>query len=148
MTARTVIPTANILDIARDAWNTVPAGFQATASMYIDCVNGTTSQTLQNPGKMLIVVTVGSTACVVTLRASGNGVNVAGTAQVSPVPSSTVFTQSTVGDLVSASTTSATLEVGPFTTDRFLQPDGNIYLDFSAVTSVSVLAYQLPFVAV
>ena len=147
MTARTAFLAANIGAIAKDTWTTAPTPVSAVAAgMYIDCV--TAGQTLQNPGKLIIVCVIGTTATTVTLRASGNGNNVAGTAQVSPAPSSTVFTQSTLGDLVSPSATSATIEVGPFTTDRFLQPDGNIYLDFSQVTGVTVYAYQLPFVAV
>jgi hypothetical protein len=144
--ARTQIATANILASARDTFNTFPpTPLAAAATMYIA---GGTGATEQDPSKMQIFCVIGSTATVVTLRASGNGVNVAGTAQVSPYPSNTVFAGGTTGDLVSASTTSATLMVGPFTTDRFLQPDGNIYLDFSQVTSVTVYAVQNPFVVV
>jgi hypothetical protein len=109
-------------------------------------IAGGTGASEQDFRKMQIFCVIGSTATVVTLRASGNGNNVAGVAQTSPYPSSAVFTQGTVGDLVSASTTSATLVLGPMTTDRFLQPDGNLYLDFSNVTAVTVYAVQRPFV--
>lgn len=144
--ARTAIPTANILAITKDTWQAPPAAVAAAANMYVQAVSG--NQTVQNLAKMMLVVTVGTTATTVTLRASGNGVNVAGNAQTSPAPSNTVFTQSTLGDLVSASTTSATIQVGPFTVDRFLQPDGNLYIDFSQVTGVTVYAYQLPYNAI
>jgi hypothetical protein len=144
--ARTQIASANILAIGRDTFNTFPpTPLAAAATMYIAGGTGTTEQDFRS---LSIYCVIGSTATVVTLRASGNGVNVAGTAQVSPYPSNTVFAGGTSGDLVSASTTSATLQVGPFTTDRFLQPDGNIYLDFSQVTGVTVYATQNPFVVV
>jgi hypothetical protein len=143
MTARTQITSTYILASAGDTFNTVPAGLAAAATMYIAGGAGASEQDFR---KMQIFCVIGSTATVVTLRASGNGNNVAGVAQTSPYPSSAVFTQGTVGDLVSASTTSATLVLGPMTTDRFLQPDGNLYLDFSNVTAVTVYAVQRPFV--
>ena len=148
MTARTAFLAANIGAITKDSWTAYPTPVAAVAAgMYIQCVNSSTGQTIQNPAKLMIVAVIGSTATTVTLRASGNGNNAAGVAQVSPVPSSTIFAQSTLGDLVSASTTSGTIAVS-FSTDRFLQPDGNIYLDFSQVTGVTVYAWQRPFNAV
>jgi hypothetical protein len=148
MTARTAFLAANIGSISKDSWATAPTPVAAVAAgMYISCVNGTTGQTIQDPARLMLVAVVGSTATVVTLRATGSGNNVAGVAQVSPVPSSTVFAQSTLGDLVSASTTSGTIGV-TLTTDRFLQPDGNIYIDFSQVTGVTVYAWQRSFIAV
>jgi hypothetical protein len=43
--------------------------------------------------------------------------------------------------------------LGPITTDRFMQPDGNIYLDFTqagspAAVGVTVYCVQNPFVFV
>jgi hypothetical protein len=144
MTARTQITT--ILAAGRDTFNTVPASPQAAAAtMYIAGGAGATEQDFR---KMSIFCIIGSTATVVTLHASGLGVNVAGTAQTSPYPSSAVYTLGTMGDLVSASTTSATLQLGPLSTDRYLQPDGNLYLDFSNITNVTVYAIQNPFVVV
>ena len=149
--ARTQIASANILASARDTFNTFPpTPLAAAATMYIAGGTGTTEQDFRS---LSIYFVIGSTATVVTLRASGNGVNVAGTAQVSPYPSNTVFAGGTSGDLVSASTTSATLQLGPITTDRFLQPDGNIYLDFTqagspAAVGVTVYCVQNPFVFV
>lgn len=149
MTARTQITATNILAISRDTWQSPPAAVAAAAAgMYIQG-NGTSPPTaLQDFRKFVLFVVIGTTATVVTLRGTGSGNNVAGNAQTSPYPSNAVYTQGSQGDLVSASTTSATLEVGPFTTDRFLQPDGNIYVDFSQVTGVTVYAYQLPYNAV
>lgn len=147
MTARTQITSTYIASIARDSWTTVPSALAAASTMYVQCVNA--GQTVQNPQGLVIFAIIGSTATVVTLRASANGVNVAGSAQtLYQPPSNTVFTQSTEGDLLSASTTSATIFIGPFTTDRFEQPDGNIYVDFSNTTSVTVWALQMPYVTV
>lgn len=148
MAARTQIPSANILAVSKDTWQTPPAGVAAAANMYVQGINSAPPTTLQHFGKFLLFVVVGTTATTVTLRASGNGVNVAGNAQPAFAPSNTVFTQATQGDLVSASTTSATLQLGPVTTDRFIQPDGNLYVDFSQTVGVTVYAYQLPYNAV
>lgn len=142
MTARTVIPSANILAVSRDSFGTLPAAVAGAATMYF---NSNPTGGIQAPQKVLLFFVIGSTATVVTVRASSNGVNVAGTAQTALAPASTVFTQSTLGDLVSASTTSATIMAGPLTGDRFIQPDGNIYVDLSQTTSVTVYALQLPF---
>lgn len=145
MTARTVIPSANILAVSRDSFGTLPSAVAGAATMYF---NASPTGGIQAPSKVLFFFVIGSTATVVTIRASSNGVNVAGTAQTALAPSSTVFTQSTLGDLVSASTTSATICAGPITMDRFLQADGNIYVDFSQTTSVTVYALQLPYNAI
>jgi hypothetical protein len=147
MTARTqLVP----VQLARDSIAVVEASATAAAStMYIQGSNTSAPASAVDLNKLMIRVIVGSTATVVTVRASGNGVNTAGTAQATPQTWNTVFTQSTAGDLVSASTTSQTLDIGPLSTDRFLQTDsaGNsyIFLDFSQTTSVSVVAYVSPF---
>ena len=142
MTARTVIPAANVLAVSRDSFGTLPSAVAGATTMYF---NSNPTGAIQAPSKVLFFFIIGSTATVVTIRASSNGVNVAGTAQTALAPSSTVFTQSTVGDLVSASTTSATIQAGPLTMDRFQQADGNIYIDLSQATGVTVYALQLPF---
>ena len=150
MTARTQLTPVQLV---RDSVSVVEAAATAAAAtMYIQGANAGSPGSTIDLRKLLLRVIVGTTATVVTVRASGNGVNVAGTAQTSPAPSNVVFTQGTAGDLVSASTTSNTLDIGPLTTDRFIQTDasGNTYLflDFSQVTGVTVLAYELPFVLV
>lgn len=147
MTARTqLVP----VQLARDTYVTEAAASSAVAAgMYVQGVNVGSPGSTMDLAKLFLRFIIGSTATVVTIRATGNGNDYAGNAQVSPVPSNTVFTQSTLGDLVSASTTSAVLDVAPLTTDRFTQVDssGNtyIYIDFSQVTSVTVLAYLRPF---
>ena len=147
MTARTQLTPVQLV---RDSIGvTEAAATSAAATMYIQGVNAASPGSTIDLRKLLLRFIIGSTATVVTIRANGNGVNVSGSAQTSPYPSNAVFTQGSVGDLVSASTTSATLDVGPLTSDRFIQTDssGNTYLfiDFSQITSVTVLAYELPF---
>lgn len=150
MTARTALTPVQLV---RDSIGvTEAAATAAAATMYVQGVNASSPGSTIDLRKLLLRVIVGTTATVVTVRASGNGVNAAGTAQTSPYPSNAVFTQGSLGDLVSASTTSNTLDIGPLTSDRFIQTDasGNTYLflDFSQVTGVTVLAYELPFVLV
>lgn len=147
MTARTqLVP----VQLVRDSISiTETAAASAAATMYIQGSNTSTPTSTIDLRKVLIRVIVGSTATTVTVRACGNGVDVNGNAQTSPYPSNGVWAQGSTGDLVSASTTSATLDIGPLTSSRFIQTDaaGNsyIYLDFSQVTGVTVVAYELPF---
>lgn len=150
MAARTQLTPVQLV---RDSISvTEAAATAAAATMYVQGVNASSPGSTIDLRKVLLRVIVGSTATTVTLRAAGNGVDVNGNAQTSPYPSNAVFTQGAAGDLVSASTTSATLDIGPLTSDRFIQTDsaGNsyLYLDFSQVTSVTVVAYELPFVLV
>ena len=150
MAARTQLTPVQLV---RDSVSvTEAAATSAAATMYIQGFNASSPSSTVDLRKLLLRVIVGTTATTVTVRASGNGVDKNGNAQTSLAPSNTVFTQSTAGDLVSASTTSATLDIGPLTSDRFIQYDaaGNTYLflDFSQVTGVTVLAYELPFVLV
>ncbi|MGW3196341.1 hypothetical protein ACWDBD_17480 [Streptomyces sp. NPDC001118] len=150
MAARTQLTPVQLV---RDSVSvTEAAATAAAATMYIQGANASAPSASIDLRKLVIRAIIGSTATVVTVRASGNGVNLAGNAQTSPYPSNAVFTQGAAGDLVSASTTSNTLDIGPLTTDRFIQTDaaGNSYLflDFSNITGVTVLAYELPFVLV
>jgi hypothetical protein len=147
MTARTQLTPVQLV---RDSFGVTESAASAAAStMYIQGVNASSPSSTIDLRKLLLRFIIGSTATVVTIRANGNGVNVSGAAQTSPYPSNAVFSWGSQGDLVSASTTSATLDVGPLTSDRFIQTDssGNTYLflDFSQTTSVTVLAYELPF---
>jgi hypothetical protein len=151
MAARTqLVPTQLVRDsfaVAEPAAVAAPAG-----GFYIQGVNVASPAATLDLRKVLLRFIIGTTATVVTLRASGSGLDVAGAAQVNPAPSNVVFTGATQGDLVSPSTTSATLDVGPLTTDRYLQVDasGNTYLyvDFSQVVTVTVVAYVQPFLLV
>ena len=150
MAARTQLTPVQLV---RDSISvTEAAATAAAATMYIQGGNTSTPGSSIDLRKLLIRAIIGTTATTVTLRAAGNGVDVNGNARTSPYPTNAVFTQGSAGDLVSASTTSATLDIGPLTTDRFIQTDaaGNSYLflDFSQVTGVTVVAYELPFVLV
>lgn len=147
MTARTQLTPVQLV---RDSASvTEAAATAAAATMYIQGVNASTPSQTVDLRRLLLRVIVGTTATTVTVRATGNGVDKNGNSQTSPYPSNGVFTQGSIGDLVSASTTSATLDIGPLTLDRFIQTDsaGNTYLflDFSQVTGVTVLAYLYPF---
>lgn len=147
MTARTQLTPVQLV---RDSISvTEAAATAAAATMYVQGVNASSPGSTIDLRRLLLRVIVGTTATVVTVRATGNGNDVSGNAQISPYPSNAVFTQGSQGDLVSASTTSATLDIGPLTSGRFIQTDasGNtyVYLDFSQVTGVTVLAYELPF---
>lgn len=146
--ARTLV--ANITALTRDAGtaqaapNTPHTG--AGAGDYIASGSIQTSDLR----KILLAVQFGTTAGTLTVRAPGNGVNVAGNAQPAIYPANAVFAGGATGDLnVVWGTTAGTILVGPFTSDRFEQPDGNMYLDWST-TAGPVLFWvtQLPFVQV
>lgn len=150
MTARTQLTPVQLV---RDSISVTEAAASAAAStMYIQGISASSPGSTIDLRKLLLRVIVGTTATTVTVRSAGNGVDVNGNARTSPYPANAVFAQGAVGDLVSASTTSNTLDIGPLTSDRFIQTDaaGNSYLflDFSQVTGVTVLAYELPFVLV
>jgi len=140
MTARTL---ATVTALAKDSGAAVTWNTPHTAGDYVAA--GTLSTA--NLGKVTLAVQWGTTAGTLTVRATGNGNNVAGTAQTSPYPSNGVFTQGSVGDLTYAwGTTAGTAIVGPFTTDRFEQSDGNLYLDWSTVSGpVTYAVIQGPF---
>jgi hypothetical protein len=92
------------------------------------------------PFKILLVVTsTVASAQNVTVRAGGNGNTESGGANPG-VP----FEQATVGDLVVSVPADGTQFIGPFTTDRFTQADGALYVDFAAAFTGSIVAYQLP----
>jgi len=141
MTARTQV--ANIVALVKDS--SVAEGSSNTPHTAGDYIAaGTVSTT--DLRRVLLKVVNGTTAGTLTVRAPGNGNNVAGSAQTSPYPSNAVFAQGAAGDLtVTWGTVAGTTMVGPFTTDRFTQPDGNLYLDWSTATGVSFFVYQGPF---
>ena len=139
MTARTVVTP---LSLVKDS--SVAQG----SSFTVDAVNGNVILA-PGPWKILLVVTNGdSSSHTCTIRATGNGVNAAGSSQTSPAPSNTVFTQSTLGDLVVTVTNGTTRIIGPFTLDRYAQTDGSMSIDWSASTSMTAWAYLLPYNAI
>lgn len=118
MTARTQLTPVQLV---RDSVSVTEAAATAAATtMYIQGVNASSPGSTIDLRRVLIRAIVGTTATTLTIRATGNGVDAAGNAQTSPYPSSGVFAGGSQGDLVSASTTSNTLDIGPLTTDRFI----------------------------
>lgn len=102
------------------------------------------------PWKVILVVTNGDSAPhTMIVRASGYTGAASGAANSGiPAPQNTVFTQSTRGDLSVAVAAGATEYVPLITTDRFVQPNGttggDLWIDWSASTSMSVSALILP----
>jgi hypothetical protein len=147
MTART---QATVTNLVQDGTVTPTVNDAAAAGNFVLCqTSGTPSTTEQELRRLILVITNGGEAAVsVTVRASGNGVDTAGNPQPTPEPWNTVFTQSTVGDLVESIPAGDTAVVGPLTSDRFEQPDGNLYIDWSETTDVTFFVYQFPFNAI
>ena len=140
MTARSL---ATVTALTKDGGTAVTWNTPHAAGDYVAA--GTLATT--NLAKVSLAVQWGTTAGTLTVRATGNGNNVAGTAQTSPYPSSAVFTQGSVGDLTYTwGTTAGTAIVGPFTTDRYEQADVNLYLDWASVAGpVTYAVLQHPF---
>lgn len=136
---------ATVVALARDtAVNPGTANSAHAAGDYVQAVNSGVN--VQDISKLLIVVTNGSASSITaTVRATGNGVDVNGNTQVSPTPWNAVFTQATSGDLNVTVAAGATATFGRLTSGRFEQPDGNLYLDWSAAASVTFYAYQLAY---
>lgn len=132
------------------AWDTGVAAPASPASA--DATNGNilafTTGTSYGPYQVLLVVANGdSSSHNVILRGSGYTGLPNGSANSGiPSPATTVFTQSTVGDLTVAVANGKTEVIGPFTTDRFAQADGSLWIDWSAATSMTIYAIQLPVV--
>lgn len=137
MTART---QANVVALVTDGG--VAQGAANSAHSGGEYISGATAALR----KVILVVVNGDSANHnVIVRATGNGNNVAGAAQTSPVPSSTVFTQSTLGDLTVTVPAGTTQALVPSTSDRYEQTDGNMYIDWSATTSMTYYVYARPY---
>jgi hypothetical protein len=136
---------ATVTTLQADAATTLGAANTAHASGdYVQAVNA--GVVVQDISKLLIVITNGGGSSITaTVRATGNGVDTGGNTQVSPAPSNVAFTQATTGDLAVTIGAGATSVIARLTSGRFEQPDGNLYLDWSAVTSVTFYVYQLPY---
>jgi hypothetical protein len=127
------------------------AGVQAPASpQAADATNGNslafTVGTSYGAFQVLLVVANGdSSSHNVIIRGSGYTGAANGSANSGiPAAQNTVFTQSTLGDLTVAVANGKTEVIGPFTTDRFAQPDGSLWIDWSAGTDMTIYAIQLP----
>lgn len=147
MTARTAV---TVTDLVRDGSAAPSVNDAVAAGNYVECQTssggGIPAEAQAMIRKLFITVdNAGTAAVTATVRASGNGVDTGGNTQPAPEPWNTVFTQSTVGDLAVTVAAGATEAIGPFTSDRFEQPDGNLYIDWSSATDVTFTVYQLPF---
>ena len=94
---------------------------------------------------ILQVINADSSSHTVILRAGGytGAANGAANSGIAP-PQNTVFTQSTIGDLSVAVAAGTTRYIGPFTSDRFAQSDGSLWIDWSAATSMTIIVLQEP----
>jgi hypothetical protein len=79
---------------------------------------------LPNGGKELLHIKTGGTSCNVTIQTPGS---VDGQA---------------IGDRVIAIGTSSERIIGPFPPDIYNQTSGEVYIDFSAVTAVTIAALR------
>src|SRR6266568_4572703 len=142
--------TAGTVTVLRQDGGTVPAAAQSADTANGNVIFGSTggataTATAARDFRTLYVLVAGtSTVGTCTIRATGNGVDAGGNAQTSPYPSNAVFTQGSQGDLVITYNNQSVM-VGPLTSDRFLQPDGNIYLDWNAVAAHTFQVFQTPF---
>jgi hypothetical protein len=91
----------------------------ATNGMYIDTVDGEVERCF------LHVKNGGETSINATIKAG-------------------YYPRQALGDLTVAVAGGKTAFIGPFETARFEQEDGTIYVDLSAATSVTLMAYQVP----
>jgi hypothetical protein len=102
------------------------------------------------PFKVLLVVANGDASPhTVILRGSGYTGAANGAANSGIIsPQNTVFAMSTLGDASYPVAAGVTSVIGPLTTDRFIQPNaangGDLWIDWSAATSMTFWAYLLP----
>ncbi|MGH3205111.1 MAG: hypothetical protein ACRDP5_24135 [Streptosporangiaceae bacterium] len=132
-------------------------GGVAAATQAADAANGnilpfsiSNSPPTFGPFNVILAVANGDAAPhTVILRGAGytGAANGAANSGI-PVPSSTVFTQGTVGDLSVAVAAGATEYICIQTTDRFVQQNnvngGDLWIDWSAATDMTISALILP----
>jgi hypothetical protein len=134
MTARTALtPTA----LVQDGGVAEPAGTSIAGLISA----GATVASPPGPNKVFLIVTNSDSggAHTVTVSAGGNGVTASGGTNPG-VP----FEAATVGDLAVSVAASSTQLVGPFTSDRFIQADGSMSIDFSSGFTGTIAVIQLP----
>jgi hypothetical protein len=146
--ARTAI---TVSPFVRDGGLTDPAGttIDSTNGMTVTANTGGGGTPVADPGKMLLRVTnTAAAAYSVILRGSGyTGLPAGAVNSGIPPVQNTVYTQATVGDLAVSVATTGVAWLGPFSTDRFAQPDGSLSVDFSSTSFAGkITAFQLPFV--
>jgi hypothetical protein len=145
MTARA---TSAVMNLVKDSGTAAVVSGTGVAAGNVIVGLGTASSALGlvDHRKYVIVINSG-TAGTVTVRGTGSGVDANGAAQTSPYPSNAVFTQGSEGDITFAYATGTPAAViGPFTSDRILQPDGNVYLDWNQTgNNATFYVLQVPF---
>lgn len=133
------------------------AGVAQGATGTVDAVNGNVvpfnpsgSPATFGPFQVIVVVTnADSSAHSAIVRGSGytGAANGAANSGI-PAPGVSPFTLAMNGDLSVSVAATSTQVLGPFNTDRFVQPNhvsgGDLWIDWSASTSMSVWVYQLP----
>jgi len=141
--ARTAI-AAGLVALGRDT-NALAPSAQAADATNGNVVPFTTGSSYGAFGTLLKVDNADSSPHTVIIRASGYTGAASGAANSGiPAPQNTVLTQSTVGDLSVVVTNGTTRYIGPFTTDRFAQADGTLWIDWSAATSMTITVLQNP----
>lgn len=102
------------------------------------------------PHRVILAVTnADASPHTVILRGAGYTGAPAGAANSGlPKPQDTVFTQGSLGDASFPVVNGTTRYIGPLTTDRFVQPNGttggDLWIDWSAATSMTISAILLP----
>lgn len=145
MAARTPI-TTGLVALGRDLSAVAPSPQAADASNG-NTIPFTIGSSYGSYGVILAVGNADSSPHTVIIRASGY-TGAPGDAANSGIPSpqNTVFTQSTAGDFAVAVTNATTRYIGPFTSDRFTQSDGSLWIDWTSGTGMTVTVLQNPVV--
>lgn len=151
--ARTAV-AAGLVALARDSG-------VASATQAADASNGNilpfnisnTPPTYGPFNVVLAVTNADSASHTVILRASGYTGAASGAANSGlQKPAEIVFDTSSIGDLSVAVANGTTQYIGPLNTDRFVQPNatngGDLWIDWSAATSMTFSAILLPSLSV
>lgn len=144
-TALTPVQLAYDAGVAQGSSGTVDA-----SNGNIVAFNAAGSPATFGPFNVLLVVTNADSAshnCII--RGSGYTGAANGSANSGiPAPGVSPFAYAMLGDLSVTVANGTTEVIGPFTTDRFAQPNhttgGDLWIDWSASTSMSVWVYQWP----
>ena len=107
-----------------------------------------TGATIPPPGPFNLVLVIsnsGTGAGDVTVRASRSGRNASGGPQGNS-PADTVFTRSTIGDLVVSVAAGEAAVIPILDTGRFTQDDGTVSLDFGDGMTGTIWAARMPYV--
>ena len=107
-----------------------------------------TGVTIPPPGPfnlVLVVANSGAAPGAVTVRASRSGRDTGGNPQANS-PADTVFSRSTIGDLVVSVAAGEASIIPLLDTSRFTQHDGTLAIDFADGMTGTIWAARLPYV--